>query len=318
MQEIVRIVRPEAVAPRELWAHEAHDFTPWLAKNIDLLGEAVGVQFSEDLETEVTSVGDFRPDIVASVGESTVIVENQLDPSDHKHLGQLISYTRAYGAKKAIWVTPQPRTDHINDIAWLNEQVTDVEFYLVQVSAFRVGEDTAVPQIVKVAGPSAQTEVVKRDKAEINERANMWREFWAQLLEQLNAVTSRFANITPPRENWMRAAAGGIGGVGFMISLNKQRLRLELYIETPNGLERNHQMFDRLMAHKEKIERSFGDSLTWEPLEQRKACRISYVAVYGDYRDPDQWQRLINGAVEMFPKFEGALQPRLRELQGNP
>lgn len=310
----MRIVRPESVTPRELWAHEAHDFTPWLAKNIDLLGEAVGVQFSEDLETEVTSIGDFRPDIVASDGESTVIVENQLDPSDHKHLGQLISYTRAYGARKAIWVTPQPRTDHINDIAWLNEQVTDVEFYLVQLSAFRVGDDTAVPQIVKVAGPSAQTEVVKRDKAEISERANTWKAFWAQLLEHLNPVTSRFANITPPRDNWMRAAAGGIGGVGFIISLNKQRLRLELSIETPNGAERNRELFDRLVAHKEEIEQAFGESLTWEPMEQRIGCRISYIPAYGDYRDPDQWQHLTDAAVEMFPKFESALQPRLREL----
>ena len=314
----MKIVRPETVTPRELWPHEAHNFTPWLAENIDLLGEAVGVQFSEDLETEATSVGDFRPDIVASDGEATVIVENQLDTSDHKHLGQLISYTRAYGARKAIWVTPQPRTDHINDIAWLNEQVADVEFYLVQLSAFRVGDDTAVPQIVKVAGPSAQTEVIKRDKAEISERANKLKSFWSQVLDELNPVTSRFANITPPGDSWMRAAAGGIGGVSFIISLNKQRLRLELSIETPQGADRNRQLFDRLMSHKEEIERVFGDSLTWEPLEQRIGCRIRYVPTYGDYRDPDQWPRLIEGAVKAFPKFESALQPRLKELQATP
>ncbi len=121
----------ERVPLRDIWKHEAYDFTSWLQDNIDVLNDALGLSLSNP-ESE-QSAGSFNVDLVAEdENGNPVIIENQLEKSDHNHLGKLITYLIAIGAKTAIWIVADPRPEHIGAISWLNESPS-ANFYLFKV-----------------------------------------------------------------------------------------------------------------------------------------------------------------------------------------
>jgi hypothetical protein len=127
----------ERVPLREVWEHEAYDFTQWLQDNIEVLNDALGLTLvNVDREQ---AAGAFSIDLVAEdEGGGTVIIENQLEKSNHDHLGKLITYLSAMGAKAAIWIASEPRPEHVAAIAWLNES-NSAQFYMVKVEAVRIG-----------------------------------------------------------------------------------------------------------------------------------------------------------------------------------
>ena len=138
MQELGRI---EKVELRDIWPDEAHDFTPWLAGNLDLLGEELGLTL--ELVEEESGVGKYRLDILAkeTSGEKYVAIENQLKPTDHTHLGQLLTYAAGHDAGYVVWVAPHFRAEHRAAVDWLNRLSPEkVWFYGVEVRAIRIGE----------------------------------------------------------------------------------------------------------------------------------------------------------------------------------
>ena len=119
------------VALREVWKHEALDFTQWLQDNIDVLNEVIDINLS-NAERE-QSAGSFNVDIVAEDDSGDpVVIENQLEKSDHNHLGKIITYLVAIGAKTAIWIVADPRPEHVSSINWLNES-SSANFYLLKI-----------------------------------------------------------------------------------------------------------------------------------------------------------------------------------------
>jgi len=116
----------ERVPLREAWKHEANDFTPWLAQedNLNTLADALGLP---DLELVATEhwVGEFKLDILCTSGDDQVIIENQLEETDHKHLGQILAYAAGVGAKKVIWVADSFRPEHASALEFLNDNTTD-------------------------------------------------------------------------------------------------------------------------------------------------------------------------------------------------
>ena len=111
----------ERLDPREVWSHEAHEFTPWLLVNIGELGEALGVDLEE--ATAEVAVGDFAVDIEAQTSgpdARPVIIENQLEPTDHGHLGQLLTYAAGRDAAIIVWISAKVREEHRSAIDWLN------------------------------------------------------------------------------------------------------------------------------------------------------------------------------------------------------
>ena len=137
----------ERVNLRDIWKNEAYDFTNWLAENLDVLSEALGISLSL-IETE-KSVGTFNVDILAEDDEGNLIViENQLEKTDHDHLGKLITYTTNIDAKKAIWITSEPRNAHITAISWLNES-TPIDFYLLKLEVVKIGNSEPAPIVLR-------------------------------------------------------------------------------------------------------------------------------------------------------------------------
>ncbi|MEA3351066.1 MAG: DUF4268 domain-containing protein [Chloroflexota bacterium] len=303
----------QRVPLREVWPHEAMDFTRWLHENIEILNEATGVNLSS-IERE-QSAGDFHVDILAEdESGNPVIIENQLEKSDHDHLGKLVTYLTALDAKIAIWIVSEPRPEHINAITWLNE-AAPTSFYLLQVEAVKIGESPPAPLLTRIVGPSQESREIGQKKKEWVEREKLRYKFWSQLLERARKKTSLHANISPNQHNWIGTGAGKSGlSLNYVIRQNDSQT--ELYIDRgKDSQEENLSIFTALQASQDEIENAFGDSLGWEPLEGRRACRIAKYLDRGGYRSPEEeWPEIHAEMIDAMIRLEKALTPYIERL----
>ena len=150
----MNIARLETVPLRELWKHEAHGFTHWLADNLDYLGDALGVNFTL-IEREASGDMSFAADLLVEDQDGNhYVIENQLEKTDHDHLGKIITYMSNLDAKLAVWITSEPRPEHETAVHWLNEILpANSSVYLVKLEAYRIGESAPAPLFSIVAGP---------------------------------------------------------------------------------------------------------------------------------------------------------------------
>jgi len=302
----------ERVKLRDIWKHEAYDFTKWLQDNIDILSEILGLSLTNPEREK--SAGGFSVDLVAEdEAGNLVIIENQLERSDHDHLGKIITYLTAIDAKTAIWIVTEPRPEHVAAISWLNES-SPAAFYLLKVEGIRIGDSEPAPLLTLIVGPSEETRDVGRTKKELAERYKIRLDFWKGLLEKAKQRSKIHAQVSPGPYSWVSAGAGKIG-LGFNYSVTKHEAKAEFYIDRGKDSEReNKQIFDKLYAHKEEIEDSFGSALTWERLDTKRACRISKRIENGGYRDTDKLNEIQEKMIDAMIKLEKALRPFISTL----
>ncbi len=185
----------QRVPLRDVWKHEALDFTKWLQDNIDVLNEVIDLDLSNP-ESE-QSAGAFSVDLVAEdESGNPVIIENQLEKSNHDHLGKILTYLVAMAAKTAIWIVADPRPEHVSAITWLNES-SSANFYLLKMEAIKIGDSTPAPLLTVIVGPSEEGKGVGKTKQEIAERYIIRERFWTKLLEISKLKTKLHANISP-------------------------------------------------------------------------------------------------------------------------
>ncbi len=301
------IGRVKRVELREVWPHEARDFTTWLQENIDIVGEATGLRLGAAEREQ--SAGSFSVDLIAEDESGrAVVIENQLEKSDHDHLGKLLTYLVGIEARQAVWIAADPRPEHVGAIAWLNES-SSADFYLVRLEAIRIGDSDPAPLLTLIVGPSEESREVGVVKKKMAERERLRYRFFEGLLERARSETPLHANISPGTAGWVGAGAG-IAGLSFNYVVRQRDARVELYIDTPDGDE-NRRIFDELSRNREEIERCFGDPLEWDTKEVRRACRIQQTYDTGGWRDEDDWEAAHERLVEGMKKLESALRPHL-------
>ncbi len=304
----------ERVALRKVWENEARDFTQWLEDNIAVLNDALGMNLiNVDRER---AAGSFSIDLVAEdEGGGTVIIENQLEKSNHDHLGKLITYLTAMNAKAAIWIVSDPRPEHEAAVAWLNES-NSVGFYMVKVEAVRIGDSPPAPLFTIIVGPSEETKDVGQAKKEISERYGIRKRWWTQLIERSAKVTKLHAHITPGEYSWIGASTG-IRGLNLNYIVAQDKCAAELYIDRGKDLDdENESIFNQLLTHKEEIDKAFGEPLNWQLLEGKRACRIRHTQNGGGYRSSeDQWPTLQDAIINDMDRLEKALRPHLKQLR---
>lgn len=310
MNELRAIGRLSRVPLREVWAHEAYDFTQWLQDNIDVLTAAIGIGL-ENVERE-QSAGAFNVDLVAEdQSGAKVIIENQLGRSDHDHLGKVLTYLAAMNARAAVWIVADPRPEHVAAISWLNDS-SSADFYLLKVEAVRIGGSEPAPLLTRIVGPSAETKAVAAQNREFSERYDLREQWWSNLVARPEAHLHR--HLTPGRYSWI-GMSSGVRGLSLNYSVRQRDCQAELYIDRGQDCdEENRHVFEQLYAKKDIIETSFGSPLSWEALEGKRACRISQTVDGGYKTDPEEWDEIHDKLVAIMNRLSDALKPHLPNL----
>jgi hypothetical protein len=295
----------ETVPLRELWPNEARNFTTWLADHLQFLAQAIDTDLS--LLQREASAGPFSADILAEDGNgNSVVVENQLERTDHDHLGKLITYLSNLDAKTAVWITSEPRPEHEQAVHWLNEVVPkDMAFYLVRIEAYRIGDSPSAPLLTVVAGPSPEGREIGIQKKEVAERHALRRSFWTELLEKANQRTSLHAGRSATTDSWLNAGAGKTGiAFQYRIRMNDSQVGLRIRRDTS---EESLSIFSKLYTEKESIEDAFGGPLEWLPMEDAKMCLIQHLIETGGLRDQERWEEIQDDMIDAMVRLEQAL-----------
>lgn len=288
---------------RSIWPHEALNFTPWVAENVDLLADAVGLDITVD-ETE-SSVGDFNVDIYASETgtDRKIIIENQLEDTDHDHLGKLITYASGKGADVVIWVVKHAREEHKAAVEWLNNHTDDkIGFFLCEIKLFQIGDSQIAPAFTVVERPNDWTKEIRKT-ASANSTQQQRLEYW-QAFNDYAFTDANFSRIfnkrKPTTDHWMDFSIGS-SDCHIAVSQKRKAVDVELYIND------DKELFKSLFAYKDEIEKNMEMELEWKELPERKASRI-LIEKTVDLDDratwPEQFDYIMDTCIKMKRAFK--------------
>jgi len=297
---------------RTVWLNEARDFTPWLASNIENLGESLGMEL--ELTQREASVGNFSLDLLAKdLGTGkTVIIENQFEVTDHDHFGKLLTYAAGFDASAVVWIAEKIRDEHRQALEWLNQRTdSDTQFFGVVIEVLQIDDSKPAYNFKLVVYPNEWQKTTGRPPV-LSSKAEAYRDYFQHLIDELREKY-RFtgARVGQPQSWYMFAS--GFAGVNFGASFAMgNRARTELYIDGGDA-DKNKKLFDWLTQDKEKIEAEFGEPLEWERLDDKRASRI---ALYrpGSVEDNESVLEEIRGwTIERLLKLKKVFSSRLKK-----
>lgn len=303
----------ERVRLREVWHHEALDFTTWLERNLDVLNDVLDITLS-GAEREQTA-GSFSVDLVAEdESGAPVIIENQFGKSDHDHLGKVVTYLTAIDAKAAIWIVSEPRPEHVAAIGWLNESSSGA-FYLLKLEAIRIGDSPAAALLTLIVGPSEESRQAGRTKKDVAERYLIRKRFWAELLNRAKAKTQLHASISPTQYGWI-TTSGGKSGLLYEYVVRRNDATVVLTIDRgKEAAAENNAIFDTLAESKDAIDAAFGEPLDWLRVEGTRARRIKKDIDLGGYGDEEKWPEIQEAMIDAMIRLEKAIGPYIAKLE---
>lgn len=322
MPDNVSLGKLEKLDLREIWRSEAQDFTPWLARenNLTLLGEALGMDL--ELELQEKNVGPFRADLLCKdmLDGSWVLVENQLERTDHTHLGQLLTYASGLHAVTIVWLAARFTDEHRAALDWLNE-ITEDKFRLfgLEVELWRIVESPAAPKFNVVSKPNEWSrsvgEAARRIENVVLSDTKSWQlQFWQAFRTEM---ASNKGNVRPVKalpQHWMNFSIGRTGfKLGAFVNKRESRIGVELYIDHGEAKE----FFGMLFADREQIEGQLGHALEWMELPHRAACRIVYYLNDVDPSDQNRWPKYRRWIINNLENFHRVFRPRIRELEAD-
>lgn len=305
--------RLEQVELREFWLDEARNFTPWLAQeeNLGLLSATLGMEL--ELEGVEVFVGSFKADIVARdiSSDARVIIENQLERTNHDHLGKIITYASGVDAKIVIWIAKEFSEEHRRALDYLNENAApNLRFFGIEIQLWRISDSPAAPLFKVVASPNEYTSVIKTEEKELTETKVLYLEFW-NAFKDYCSLRGTFLNLRKanPR-HWFTVAVGRSGFVlSLTASLQKKRIGCEIYIRGANA----NRAFRLLEQDKQAIEEKTG-ALEWQDLPDAQDCRIVLYRSGVDVSDRANWEAAFAWLKSEAELFHNTFSPRIRAL----
>ena len=307
----MKLGKIEEVALRRIWPNEARDFTPWLAEqdNLDTLGEILGLNLVE-AEQEV-SVGSFSADIHCKIESDnrTVIIENQIESSNHDHLGKTIVYASGVDASVIVWIVKNARPEHQSAVEWLNEHTdSDIGFFLVEIHAIKIGDSEPAPQFKVVTQPNEYMKSVKSSVDKELTRSQLGRyEFWTQMNAYIEEHAIKLSARKPNYDQWYDFK---LGSSKYHLTVNlldgEGKIRVALWISEGKDT------FDKLYVNKDAIEAIYGNKLEWDRKDLQKASWVAdYISGFS-YDDQSNWRELQEKVIATIFEFHKALKPYLK------
>ncbi len=278
MSTPANIGRLEYVGLREVWAHEALSFTPWLLQNADVLEDVLGIDL--ELDEPEHAVGSFSLDLLGKdlTHEAVLIVENQIEATDHGHLGQLVTYAAGTEAGTIVWVAKEFREEHRQALDWLNRQThDDIRFFGIAIRAVRIGSSPAAPFLEVVAKPNDwQKQVRAAASRQSGERAEAFHAFWTQTAKELRARASYTirADQRIGESNYLSLPSPIKGTIIYAV-FGSGHLRVELYISAGSA-ELNREILGFFAPHRERFQANFAEPVEFEDKSDKQVCKICY------------------------------------------
>ncbi|TYB32384.1 MAG: DUF4268 domain-containing protein [Flexistipes sinusarabici] len=307
------IGRLKKIELREFWRHEAVDFTQWLAmdENLYLLSEAISIDIKL-IQTEA-SVGKFNVDILAEE-ENTgrkIVIENQLETTNHDHLGKIITYASGFDAEIIIWIAKEIRDEHRQAVEWINDHSDNqLNIFAIEIELWQIENSPYAPNFKIVSKPNDWAKAVKQStiKSELTDRKLMQLEFWTQFKEYaLNQNTNlRLRKVYP--QHWYDISIGNSKShITLVIDADNEQIRCEFYI--PDAME----VYEYLLTKKDIIENSLNYELEWMELEGKKASRIRTIKEI-DVADDENWNESFEWFMKTSQDFQLTFSEELKKM----
>lgn len=273
----MKLGKLEKVDLREYWTDESRDFTPWLAEleNIALLGETLDIEM-EVIEQE-QAVGSFRADIYAkdTTNGTNILIENQLEKTDHTHLGQLITYAAGLDSVIVIWISPQFTEEHRAAIDWLNRVTTEnLNFFGIEIELWKIGESQPAPKFNIVSKPNDWTRYIQQtvDPSQLSKGQHMLLEFWTAFRDYMESSGSKIKCRKPQPQNWMDFSLGKTGiWISAIINAQKGWVAIGLYI---GGVNRDNRFNTLKTKYEKQSHEKISKELIWSKKPQRRNDEI--------------------------------------------
>ena len=308
--------RLERVELRHIWETEDRDFTPWLAReeHLQILGDTIGLEL--ELEAQEKDVGPFRADILCknTLDDSWVLIENQIERTDHKHLGQLMTYAAGLDAVTIIWVASKFTEEHRSALDWLNK-ITDTEFrfFGLEVELWRINDSIPAPKFNVISQPNDWSSTVSRAARKIEEDGlspsqELQLKYWSHLSEYLDQH-STIKLRSPSAKGWADFALGKTNAY-LRASIATQSSRLSLsFLLYKNMKDKYEDVFEK----KDVIEAQLNESLDWEnnPDKQTAVIKLERpadISNESDWPDQHEWFK------SQLESFRHVLRPIVREF----
>lgn len=259
---------------RSVWANEAINFTPWLADNIQVLGDLLGLDL--ELRDSEAKVGAFSCDLhaVDLASGRVVIIENQLEMTDHIHLGQLLTYAAGLEAAVIVWIAKEIRDEHRAALDWLNRKTEQsINFFAVIPRVFKIDDSRPSFELQLIVSPNEWEKEPPPTDDEIPTRALKYREFFQGIIEEARQNGYR-GSRRAMAQNWLRLSTGRADLGCYIAFTSTEKLKVELYFEA-KSVEINKARFDAVHAKLQEIEATLGKSLSWERLDEKIGSRIA-------------------------------------------
>lgn len=298
---------------RSVWKHEATDFTTWLSdeENLKILGEEIGIDI-ELLSTEAKT-GSFSTDILAVEANTTnkIIIENQLEATDHDHLGKIITYASGHDAKTIIWIVKEAREEHRQAIDWLNEHTDEeINIFLCKIELWKIGNSEIAPKFQIVSSPNNWSKTVKRSlDNEMSATAMLQYDYWTKVKDEIDKNYPMFNSRKPRGQHWYDIAIGSsLANISLHVIARTNEIKVVLWISD------SKELFDYLYNTKDEIESQLGYGLEWISSENNKSSSIVIVK-NTDVHDESRWDENIKWHLTKASEFYDAFSDRVKNFK---
>jgi hypothetical protein len=299
--------------PREIWGDEAKDFTPWLAQPENLKQLAKALDMELELEGVEVSVGPYSADIVANdaTSNSRVVVENQLEKTNHDHLGKVLTYASGLEAKVIIWIAREFTEEHRRAVDYLNECTGGkLRLYAVQIQLFQIANSPPAPYFNIVAKPNEYTAAAQIKETDFTETKALYLAFWDSFKEHCKATGTALSLRKARPQHWYGFALGRSKfSLNLTVSAMYNRVGCEIYLRGVNAKK----AFKLLEHQKASIEKETGP-LQWQELPDGQDCRV---VLYKPDFDPAQksaWPEGFKWMKAEAELFQKVFSPRIKAL----